>query len=636
MLLGANQNPTISVIVPVYNVEKYLADCLHSIAEQTYQDIEVIVLNDGSTDTSGDICDRFQEKYKNWKIVHQENQGLSVTRNHGIDLATGTYIFFVDSDDMLHPCALEALCKVAEEKNADIVFCDEMDITESVQKEDWKNYDILEVKEWKDYRAYFTEDTIKYVVVWNKLYKKSIWEHLRFPEGRMVEDEAVSYRLLYEEQKIYYLPFAFYAYRKRDHSIIQQVSVERYFDALQAFQEQIAYFATLEEKELEEIARARGLYWIARYYLTIWQFQAEKSAVLHTKFLEMYQSFSGGKGKSSLQKEWMRLIEKFAESPECADQYLQRQRKKKERKKVGFLRFFARQGKKIWKKRKIYLKYAILRWKQRLQPVRILNVEASLNKLCKSKHSIIRFGDGELSIMTGRHINFQRPNRELQKRLCEILSNPIEDCEVGIVDEINFLEFPLQTEESKDYWIINMYQERSKWITLLQPQVTYLSANITRPYMRYRKKEQALEFFQKLQTLWQGKDIVIVEGEGSRLGVGNDLFANTKSIGRVICPATDAFEQYGKILEEIKKISKDTPIFLALGPTATVLGYDLTQLGYRAYDIGHLDLEYEWMKMGVDQKCIVPQKYTNEVEGGNVVAPCEDPWYLKQIICRIK
>lgn len=132
------------------------------------------------------------------------------------------------------------------------------------------------------------------------------------------------------------------------------------------------------------------------------------------------------------------------------------------------------------------------------------------------------------------------------------------------------------------------------------------------------------------------KDVVIIEGEKSRLGVGNDLFDNMKSIQRIICPAEHAFEKYDEIMKEAKKVGKDKLILLALGPTATVLAYDLYKAGYRVIDIGHIDIEYEWFLRKATTKIKIESKYVTEVkEGRTNVQEIKDAKYEKEIIATI-
>ena len=136
-----------------------------------------------------------------------------------------------------------------------------------------------------------------------------------------------------------------------------------------------------------------------------------------------------------------------------------------------------------------------------------------------------------------------------------------------------------------------------------------------------------------LKAIWNNQDVVIIEGAKSRTGIGNDLYDNVKSLSRILGPATDAFSMYDEMLEAIvKHVSKDNLILLSYGPTATILAYDLAKLGYWAIDIGHLDIEYEWFKMGAIDKVVINGKFTNEAKGGRFVKSNEDKEYLQQII----
>lgn len=138
-----------------------------------------------------------------------------------------------------------------------------------------------------------------------------------------------------------------------------------------------------------------------------------------------------------------------------------------------------------------------------------------------------------------------------------------------------------------------------------------------------------------MKQLWNRREVLIVEGTHSRLGVGNDLFDNTSSIRRILAPATNAFSRYDKLIDEIEKVAGDSLILLALGQTATVLAYDLAQKGFQAIDIGHVDIEYEWMRMKATEKVAVPNKYVNEVKEGRFFTDSNNAEYLAQIICTI-
>ena len=145
------------------------------------------------------------------------------------------------------------------------------------------------------------------------------------------------------------------------------------------------------------------------------------------------------------------------------------------------------------------------------------------------------------------------------------------------------------------------------------------------------------EYVKKMKKIWDKKDVVIIEGEQSRLGIGNDLFDNMKSIQRIICPSENAFEIYDKIYNEALKIDKNKLVLLALGPTATVLAYDLFKAGYQAIDIGHVDIEYEWFLRKATKKIKIESKYVTEVkEGRENIQEVKDEKYKNEIVARIR
>lgn len=269
-----------------------------------------------------------------------------------------------------------------------------------------------------------------------------------------------------------------------------------------------------------------------------------------------------------------------------------------------------------------------------INKIKILNLEESLQKLLSSKKSIARFGDGELDLILGRPLKFQKTDDNLSKRLEEILRSKQDNCLIGIPDVIS--SFYNLTDESEEFWIKNMYRTRSIWLKYLDKNETYCTANLTRLYMRYKDKSKCKEYFNLLKKIWEEREIVICEGEKTRFGIGNDLLEKCKSIQRIICPAENAFDKYKEILRELRKQNKDKLFIIALGPTATVLAYDIAQEGYQALDIGHFDIEYEWFKRNATTKEKIDNKYTNEVKNGNKVTDNFDRTeYKKQIIAKI-
>lgn len=273
-------------------------------------------------------------------------------------------------------------------------------------------------------------------------------------------------------------------------------------------------------------------------------------------------------------------------------------------------------------------KNVVLFFQRIIDRVHILSMDESLDLLYKSGKSIARFGDGEMNIIRGNSLDFQCKDRKLAKRLEQVLASNQNKCLIGITPAINKVS-DLKPNAQR-FWTENMYENRKWWVKHLKENV-YCSANITRPYIDYMDREQSRRWFRKLRRIWNGKKILLVEGEGTRFGVGNKLLNNAEQIKRIICPAKNAFSVYEQILETVCRYDKEFVVLIALGPTATVLAYDLAQKGYQAIDIGHADLEFEWFRRKVKYKEKVKGKFTNEVKGGGLIEDCLDEMYQKQI-----
>lgn len=269
---------------------------------------------------------------------------------------------------------------------------------------------------------------------------------------------------------------------------------------------------------------------------------------------------------------------------------------------------------------------------------KIIGAEETIDHIVKNKEcSITRFGDGEFDMICGVEMNYQEYNPKLAERLRKILVCNEENLLVGINSVID-LEYVENYEEfAKDFWRKWLNKNKFKLLKLLKKSKQYYASSLTRFYLDYKDKTHVGEYVKKLKTIWDNQDVVIVEGEYSRLGVGNDLFDNMKSIQRIICPSENAYNYYEKILEEVLKISKDKTIMIALGPTATVLAYDLHKMGYRAIDIGHVDIEYEWYLRKATTKIKIEHKYVTEVtDGRENIQDVNDLKYNKEIITIIK
>lgn len=264
----------------------------------------------------------------------------------------------------------------------------------------------------------------------------------------------------------------------------------------------------------------------------------------------------------------------------------------------------------------------------------IRSVEETYEKILKDHVSVSRFGDGEFKWMAGLpQDTFQAPSKKMQERLIEISKSDMDGHIVCLSD--TFGDLTQFNAYGREFWGCFMGMYRKKWMGFLKPGKIYYNTNMTRPYMDYIDKSPCANRFQMLKGIWKDRKVVLIEGEKSRLGIGNDLFDSAASIQRILAPATNAFEKYDQILDRACQLEKDNLIMIALGPTATILAYDLAKAGYQALDIGHVDVEYEWFKMGATSKVPLKNKYVNESLEGRDIGELQDETYISQIIDRI-
>lgn len=269
----------------------------------------------------------------------------------------------------------------------------------------------------------------------------------------------------------------------------------------------------------------------------------------------------------------------------------------------------------------------------RKKPPIVKGTDETIDKLVNGRISISRYGDGEFALMNGKDLMFQPYYEELSERLKFIITSNEKNHIVGIPNVFESLE--IYTDKSKEYWSKYLNLNISKIYKMLDKNKKYYDTQVTRLYIDTKDKYKVKNRFDKIKTIWEDKDIVIVEGGKSRLGIGNNLFDSAKSISRIICPSKDAFSKYSQIIDEVRKQDKSKLILIALGPTATVLSYDLAKDGYHAIDIGHIDIEYEWFLQGAIEKCPINNKYIGEVEGGTNVSRINSDNYMKQIISTV-
>lgn len=223
----------VSIVVPVYNVEEYLIPCIDSILKQTYENLEIILVDDGSTDRSGEICEKYKEKDTRIKVFHKQNGGLSDARNFGMKQANAKFITFIDSDDTISPNFISVLLTKLKENNADIVQC-----RRTLRKE---NLDAGTENEYlcsgqEGLRQFLLRRQID-VFAWGKLYKRELFQDIEFPYGRINEDVCTTYKLLYRSEKIVCLDLVLYWHRMREGSILHSPICEKNFEILKTTDE---------------------------------------------------------------------------------------------------------------------------------------------------------------------------------------------------------------------------------------------------------------------------------------------------------------------------------------------------------------------------------------------------------------
>lgn len=242
----------ISVIVPVYNVEAYLSKCIESIINQTYDDLEIILVDDGSPDKSGEICDEYAKKDSRIKVIHKENGGLSSARNAGINAANGDLIGFVDSDDYIHPEMYERMYNAIEKEKADLCMCsfkmvNQFDIVINSTVEPIQN-EVLSREEC--FVRLFGPIGWQYVTVPMKLYKKNLFNSLRFEEGKLHEDEFLIHHLFGKCNTVVTVSDELYFYVQREGSIMHTKSTMNEICTIEAFFDRYKYLKSCGYKNL--------------------------------------------------------------------------------------------------------------------------------------------------------------------------------------------------------------------------------------------------------------------------------------------------------------------------------------------------------------------------------------------------
>ena len=288
--------PLISVLVPAYNVEEYIENCIKSIISQTYSNLEILVIDDGSTDRTGEIVDLMATEDERIKVVHKENAGLAATRNRLLDMSEGEYIFQVDADDYISRDAVQILFDNLVKNDAGLsvgscVCGDEKDYV--FDKDDASE---LEVYSGNDrFRKLFGEDKYLYITAWAKLYEKRLFEGLRYPEGKIHEDEYLAHWIIDRAEKIVRTNTAVYYYTEKKDSISRSFFSYKRLDCVPALLDRNSFF---EKKDREDLLRLCYIDFLKRfqyfYYGVKYHYPEEKDLIkrLYDQYKDVYDKAS--------------------------------------------------------------------------------------------------------------------------------------------------------------------------------------------------------------------------------------------------------------------------------------------------------------------------------------------------------
>lgn len=283
-------------------------------------------------------------------------------------------------------------------------------------------------------------------------------------------------------------------------------------------------------------------------------------------------------------------------------------------------------------------KYSITFLKRR--SFRILTSDETIDYIVNNRCSLARFGDGEFKLaksslsLNKNDLGFQQYDESLAKRLYAILTEFTPEVMVGLPSPIFGIGLGKMTSYARQHWK-NQCLNNIEWLySCVYRKQLFLDSFFTRFYIDYKDHSHCPEYVKQLKRIWNDRRLIIVEGALTRLGIGNDLFDNAASIQRIICPARDAYDKIDEIEKNIKEVvdCRNSLVLVALGPTATVIAVDMAKLGIQTIDIGHIDIEYEWMRRRAINKIPIPGKYVNEARSNNAFDPIYSENYENQIV----
>ena len=233
MKTSENSMPLVSIIVPVYNAEKYLKKCLISILSQTYHSLEIILVDDGSTDSSGQLVEDYAKSDSRIKTIHQKNTGLSGARNAGLKIATGEYVTFIDSDDQIAPDMVKGLLTALQKSNTDIAMCSFKEIYPNGKIKHFNHNCPTQIYTTKDALAAMLQEKGFMLSTTMKLFPTKYFKNIKFPVNKLHEDVGTTYKLIMKAHKIIFIPDEYYIYIHHNNSIINQSFNNRKFDLIE-------------------------------------------------------------------------------------------------------------------------------------------------------------------------------------------------------------------------------------------------------------------------------------------------------------------------------------------------------------------------------------------------------------------
>lgn len=307
----------ITIIVPIYKVEDYLHRCVDSILKQTYKKLEVILVDDGSPDGCGKICDEYAKLDERIKVIHKKNGGLSDARNAGIEIAQGGHISFLDSDDWLYEEYIEKLYQLLKKSNSDISVCNFIRTSIEGIQVDISNEEIYEYSNMEALGQIYDKFDAQIFVAWGKLYKRYLFDDIRFPVGRIHEDEFITYKLIYKAKKIVLSTAQLIYYWQREDSIMGAgFNIKHRLDALDAFEERAEFFRDVGLKELS----SKTYRSVFSMYLTVIRRIDEFDKLINKKeFLKRFKNVRNNLRKSKQKFSYKVFYEMYFIEPNIMD-----------------------------------------------------------------------------------------------------------------------------------------------------------------------------------------------------------------------------------------------------------------------------------------------------------------------------